>query len=240
MNNTLSINRIGLLFKRFFIQNLRKDIRLVGAAAACSAVMHFLQFPLTMGPLTPVVLFVSLYAAGTIYKLYANRNHGLVYTMLPASTLEKVIVNILLVSVYYVILAFIADFIGAILGRITTYLLDVGLNGFTAAELNFDLSFQNQFGRCLLVLAMFQSIFLFGSIYFRKFAIVKTILVGLGLLFAVILVIFIMATTIMDTTSYYTYTPSFGEFRYLDVIVAACITLFFWGMSYLRLRETEV
>lgn len=241
MNNTLSINRIGLLLKRFFIQNLRKDMRLMGAAIACSIFLHFVRIPAVVGPFTPVIFWLCLYMAGTIYKLFADRNHGLMYTMLPASTLEKAVVSILIVSVYYVILAFFAEFIGCILGEIIRYLVMIGMNGFAEANLNFDITFQDHLAMSLLILAMVQSIFLFGSIYFRKHAIVKTILVGLGLLFALVLVIVIIAATFMDTETRYTYSPIFyGDATCISIIIISLITLFFWGMSYLRLRETEV
>src|SRR5574344_2733184 len=126
MNNILSINRIGLLLKRFFIQNYKKDIRLLGAVLACVVLVCVLHIPINhIGADNFIIAPLSIYVAGTIFKMYADRNYAMAYTMLPASSLEKTIVSILLVSVYYVIMFFIIVILGRYLGRFISSMIEL-------------------------------------------------------------------------------------------------------------------
>ena len=87
------------------------------------------------------------------------------------------------------------------------------------------------------------SIFLFGSIYFRKSAFVKTLVsmsgAGMGVTFYILGLIYIVFGGLSPEMS----SMNIDSFSFLQnyfYVIYGIFTLFFLSLTYLRLRETEV
>jgi NADH:ubiquinone oxidoreductase subunit 6 (subunit J) len=86
---------------------------------------------------------------------------------------------------------------------------------------------------------MINSIMMFGSVYFKRKAVIKTMLCILAFNF-VLTVISLILGWIMHKGSFMLL--GIEDPAYADTIVyvaMAIITVFFWVLSYFRLKETE-
>ena len=233
MNDKLSFQRLGLLIRTVFIQNWRKDLRIFLCVVGVLAVLHIIEgwyFPINF----PIVA-VLLYIAGTTFKRLANQPSAISYMTMPASTLEKTITAIFYVNIYYVVLIVAAGFLGFGLAVVLNPVLyNIGIPEMYHVEIETE-----YLGEFIMVLTSAISILLFGSVYFKKLAILKTGLVALALFV-------VLALLLSAITHFHTY-----DSHLLDDVTNAglkamffsslgVVTLFFWFMTWLRLRETEV
>jgi hypothetical protein len=191
------------------------------------------------------------FIAGTFFQFSLKNNNEAHLLTLPVSSAEKLIYSVVVLTV---------------LGFVIQLLTIAGVNlGYWVLRPLVDSSFVTGEGIIhvfdtptvktwdgFLVYVSGLSIFLFGSIYFKKLAFIKTISCGLGFSFIVPLynlllnlIAFGNATPFagsgypFETTSkLIIFHVSFYE-EYLSWACAA-ITLFFFLLTYLRLKETEV
>ena len=250
MEKMFSKDRMLLLIRSIFIQNRSKDLRL---ALVIAGIMAF------FGLVSPshgdydffgvVNVCVLLVLAGTTYKMLAVPSRAMEYLMLPASTAEKTVVTIAYLNIYYVLMMMVSSFVGFYFGQMLQNLIAIvpffrdlfGSSGHTFALSA--VSF-HKLGSNLLSLTCGISVLLFGSLYFRRHAILKTLLVGCGFCFA----LFILDMIVISSAGYaYGLTinnvnlpdlPEWAETT-IEIMVPCVFTLFFWFMTYLRLRETE-
>ncbi len=249
MNEIFSTKRFGTLLKGTIQSNKHKDIRLVLVMAAIMCFIGFTGFyqryqywesPYEMVNF-PLAL-VAIVATFSTFKKLSAQASGISYLTLPASTLEKTVVQIVYMQVYTLLILMVGAMVGAYLGQILHWLcIEFPFHPstkFWVATPSF-----KDCGWGLLFTALFQSIALFGSVYFKKLAILKTplALMGYGLLTAIVWII--ESILILDH-----YEPR-GEYEILElskgascaifISINAAVILFCWFMTYLRLRETE-
>jgi len=88
------------------------------------------------------------------------------------------------------------------------------------------------------------SIFLFGSIYFRKNAFIKTLVsmsgVGMVVTFYILGLIYIVFGGLSSEINYSMNIDRFSFLQNYYYVLYGIFTLFFLSLTYLRLRETEV
>ena len=247
-----SLQRTTNLFLTYFTGGWRKDLRnflvmfILAIIFAKSGVAYETSF------LILLVLY-SIDVAGAFSHL-GDKTKRLDYLMIPASTFEKMVNSLFIVHIYKLLLYFAAFMLGSIVGNwLLPLLLSPNyLNTICPTDLgrNFSAYFKPEFHLAIL---FFQSILLFGSIYFKKSALIKTALA----LFA-FSAVFTIGYTILfysfsetvdiygNTLEYYFNKMSSVENIVSDTgnilryVVIICSTLYFWTLSYLRLRETEV
>lgn len=254
MEKQFSIDRMLLLARSIFVQNKSKDLRLALVVAGVMAVIG-LMHPITG---TYHILFgaeviVWMVMAGTTYKMMTNQPRAMAYLTLPASTAEKTVVTIAYLNIYYFVLLAASSFIGFYIGQflhntiaILPFFRDfvVSPEGHTFSLSSVELSS----GRPskLLYNMMWVSILLFGSIYFKKNAILKTLLTAFVFGFS----IFILDMIVIASAGYaFSLSMNNINMDFPDIpqwienvtyyTVPSVITLFFWFMTYLRLKETE-
>ncbi len=234
--NTVSLYRLKYLFLQYFIINWKRDLKTFSILFLIKIIFTYLHFPF---PDELIVVIMSIIFAGNIFNFLNNKHQGISYLMLPLNTVEKVFVNIILVHAYYSLMLLLACFSGEIIGHLF-YTLRTGLV-FIFPDAVGEL-FSYDF---LLQLIAIQSIFIFTSVYFRKNAILKTLFVFVIVFFILVFIIGYMLIRLhMGNISepflmniiaglMEKYTLIFSAFNYI-------IILFFWILSYFRLRETEV
>ncbi len=195
---------------------------------------------------------VILMAGGVIFSSLAFKEthepgNDLRYLTLPCSRLEKTLAKFVITALGYVLVSAAATFAASLLAAPFSLLMfgrTHGLfNPFTSGVLKI-------MGIYLIV----QSVFVFGSVYFRKAALAKTILSLMGLAFALALFAgLVFALTHIDLIingSWVDWRYAVGPFRsrafvdfwkYVPWIAGRfLIAPFFWILTFIRLGEQEV
>ena len=95
MNKTLNINRLGLLLKRYFIENKQRELTFWGIATVVFMIMHQSQ------AVTMFLFIAGFIFASRTFKIFGFTPGGMHYLLIPATHLEKLVTNILLSTVYY-------------------------------------------------------------------------------------------------------------------------------------------
>ena len=251
MEKQFSIDRMLLLARSIFVQNKSKDLRLALVIAGIMAFFGLVSSSFkdydVLGFINVIVLLVL---AGTTFKMLTSQPRAMAYLTLPASAAEKTVVTIAYLNIYYFLLLSVSSFVGYYFGQLLQNLIAVipfvrdifGFDGdhvFNLSAVSFD-----GFGDNLLALTTVISVLLFGSLYFRKHAILKTLLVFCGFAFAILILDMIVIASVTSGFSLTAYnfdlpdTPQWLH-TFIDYAVPSIITLFFWFMTYIRLRETE-
>jgi hypothetical protein len=244
MDTSLSLTRIKHLLNRYFIENWKKDLY-VGLVLL---VIAFASNPMAGFSGFVYMVMVLLYT-GRIFGNLAHKESAQHYLMIPASTSEKLIVNLFLSHIYYVLLLLVFLVSGILLRAFILSPFCETFNCFSFLDAKKSMFSFSSYVSFL----SFQSILAFGSVYFRKNAFIKTLLsIAAFFFFLVMLVIFIFRlnpdslTPLMD--EFKVMQESFMINRMLNYKTSFCIstiiyiviTCFFWMLSYFRLRETEV
>ena len=251
MEKQFSIDRMLLLARSIFVQNKSKDLRLALVIAGVMAFfgllsVHFEDY----GVFHFLYVIVLLVLAGTTFKMLTSQPRAMAYLTLPASAAEKTVVTIAYLNIYYFLLLSVSSFVGYYFGQLLQNLIAVipfvrGIFGFDGEHV-FNLSAVSfdGFGDNLLTLTMVISILLFGSLYFRKHAILKTLLTACVFGFAILILDMIVIASVtsgFSLTAHNFDLPDTPQWLHtlIDYAVPSIVTLFFWFMTYIRLRETE-
>lgn len=256
MNTTFNFNRLGLLLKRYITENIQREITFWGIA--------ILVFALVRNDET--VRFF-LYITGFIFaanqfKIFAYTPGGMHYLLIPATHTEKLTASILLSTVYYFIMFLITYVIGNSLGTVVGNLI-FGLNNpidlsifsidanINSVPENLQHFVKNSIFKTFGTFAFIQSVFLLGSIYFKRNAVGKTML-AIALFGAILIAIEILFVKIsfgtysIATNNLYLSYYDFNQSTTLNVlsktfeIGSYLVVPFLWIVSYFRLTEKEV
>jgi hypothetical protein len=247
----MNIIRINNLFRAYFIEN-RKMLLICclisfGALAWCFTISAMPEIL----PIAPYV--IMLFLAGMFFQSSLKKNNSTHFFNLPVSTAEKFIhatVVLLILGIVIHLIAFAGAYTGCHLIR-PIFNHEVDTNRWI---FNGRMSIWNQlvlFWQQYLVYAAALSAALFGSIYFRGKALIKTLGVGVGFLFGIALWSFMLIrlflwdffTNLRDSNidsgdNFNIMGPGFLENHYY--IISIVLIVFFLSLTYLRLRETEV
>ncbi len=206
-----------------------------------------------VGELTgPLFSWLVLVAGGIVFSSRAFRDarrpgDDLRYLTLPSSHFEKTLAKFALTAVGYPLLSAAAYFVMTALAAPLTLVVfgrSLGLfNPFTTDVLE-------AAGVYLTV----QSLFVFGSLYFRRMALAKTLLaiivlglaLGLvaGLVFAAVnLDLIVKGVLAFSSFPARTVAPGYWHAPWMEavgIVLRILIAPFFWVVTYFRLREQEV
>ncbi|MBN1698978.1 MAG: hypothetical protein JW881_15780 [Spirochaetales bacterium] len=257
-----NIKRFWLLIKRDVYMQYRTYLIGLGAIfcilmivnVASIASAKYWNFNLVFYPLT---LFIGgfIFTSLGFNELYHEQGR-VSYIVIPASVLEKFSSKLIITSIGYVIFSLVVYFLFSVLVFFVNTLI------FGLAHRIFN-PFHPVIWLCIRVYCITQSVFLFGAVFFRRSAFVKTILGLFGLatcyvLFAaaVFLTMYLVLSAgghIYFSFELFTQTgpKGFGEpsvIRTIAVLLAYNANIFFWfGLapllwvtSYFRLKEIEV
>ena len=233
----MNANNIFNLIKRYFIESGRKDIN---SFLLIVLIIAFVSFFSVSGSISGSMMVFLLVLMGIIYAskvfgIFQPAGKAIHYLTIPASTAEKTMANSLLVFVYYNILLMASLLLGNLIGGLAHKLLDPAFTYHFYMPFDFD---------DLLMLLVLESVYLFGSIYFKNRAAIKTSLV----IFTVLLFFIILDTIILGQhVNHFNqhsiqYTNEFFSkfnFEWIEYGISALVFVFFNFMTWLRLRETE-
>lgn len=233
----MNLMHIKNIINEYLISNWRRDLLNIGLIVGICA-FFFTLFKLP--GLALVCIVVVLVVTSRMFWKLGNPSSAIQYLTIPASTAEKWLGNILIVNVYVVLLTFAAAVIGSTAGYFVRPLFSDETYSLSGPYMEWlcDLS-------DLTILDCFTwiSVFFFGSVYFRKKAAVKTFLT-IGVCF-IALFILVLTTLLINIGPHGMWSYQGEEVAYRVVtyswrwIMDIAIMVYFYGLSYLRLRETE-
>jgi hypothetical protein len=207
--------------------------------------------------LTPYL--ITFWIAGTFFSSSRKKNNSLHFFTFPVTAVERIIHSVLVVLVVAATMHLLS-LAGSYIGYYLIHpLLDTNMNDIRWA-INGKQSILEQqlmsLETCLYYLAAIFG-FLFASLYFKKNAMLKAI-ASVAVLFGIIAIVvhftgleyimmpvdkhFPLSVTLngVNRVGIIHYVMWF-KYGWLYQLVLPCVgTVFFWSLSYLRLRETEV
>ena len=260
--NIFSLQRIGLLFQRYFIERFRSELIYWGIMAI---VFMFLRnnFPAMCG----LILVAGAFYVSHFLREIHHSSNGVAYFMIPATQLEKLTVAFIMTTFYYFFMMIIAYVIGNLTGTFLNNMLagffhDGLINNspfFHHSPLQWILfvrkggygtpMFFGMFGNINLPTMFYifrtflfiQSLFLFGGIYFKKNQTLKTfaatILIFLILgIFTIIVIKLILGNILPLDENPELWHRLMAMFQIIYILLIP----FFWIVSYFRLTEKQV
>ncbi|MEG1555761.1 MAG: hypothetical protein RR356_03460 [Bacteroidales bacterium] len=236
----MNVQNIKYLLQKHFIENGKKEL----SAFAILFVVSFCV-PESSLILVFIPLYLIFYSVGS-FRVFSDSNKGMNYLMIPASTKDKLIAAGIL-NHLYISLAVTIVYIVSILAR---QLFNILVLSQTAMDYSFLYPLNFDF---YLTIIAFQTMGMFGAIYFKKNALLKIAgsFIVVTMIFAIIdlILFFILVRTNTDVyTNLFAYnlmgnvtelTTSI-VFKWFDTILTLIFIPLFWVLSYFRLRETEV
>ncbi len=250
MNTTFSFYRLGLLLKRFFVENKQKELTFWAISFVVFMIIH------NAASVGMFIVISGFIFASRLYKSFGYTPGGMHYLLIPATHLEKLVSGIILSTIYFLISVLICYVLGNTLGTHLGNLI-FRTNSEVTLQL-FDFSNEMQYmdsGIFFPYIDMFigfaivQSIFLLGSIYFKRNPVGKTFLaiivfsIVIGLFEILLLKLNFDMTSLqneninirlLDIKSMFPGAETFGQ------IIKYSIAPFFWVVSYFSLTEKEV
>lgn len=232
----ISFYRIGLLFKRYFYENWKRDV-IVAAIVFAVEMMTSLQQEVSTISWAMLFVFFILYT-GRIFGMLGKPQGAVNYLMLPASSGEKLAVNIILSHFYYPVLLVLASSLGILASSFFCYFI---YDEFTFKTIDFfgatEIWAVEIWYLCLFIL-LNNAVMMFGSVYFRRAAVIKTLLceAAFFILYAIVVVLIVFKNYAHE---FYAPAEEITGGNAILSVFALCVIAFFWVLSYFRLKETE-
>ena len=239
----MNLIRISHLFRAYFIENKKQLLifsLVVFAAAVLDLTISYQAF------LSAVFAsFVTFVLAARVFQPSLKRNNSTHFFNLPVTTGEKLIVATVFIAVVSTVL-FLLYTAGAYTGYygLRPILNPKSINAYAERGFSVVALWDTQL---YLFIAVALSVFLFGSIYFKKNAFAKTLASGVGFFIGIIFyqlgllrIAFGSLNNLANIDTEVVVKLRNYEFISEYHIIPIALILFFLSLTYLRLKETEV
>ena len=263
--DSFNLNRMGLLFRRYFTERLHTELIYWGIM-----IIVFMFIRNNMAAVGGLIFVAGAFYAARFSREIHSPTNGCAYFMIPATQLEKLLVSLLMTSLYYFIMMIITYVIGNLLGTGLNNLLagidflssDLGffypstlqwrlfgetefIHGtFNGVNMGERITFLELFFRIFLLI---QSVYLLGGIYFRRNQAFATFF-ATNIIQLLLLILFIVELRLVigETNSLF-YSRAPEEVLQLKNVLLNTLRVFFyllppflWMVSYFRLTEKQV
>jgi hypothetical protein len=250
MNKYFNIHRFTNLLKRELHANLKRNLLVIGAMFSILTIAVFFSFELGQGVENEATLqrfhnwiFIAmLYIGGAFITSFSfielrNKIKAHLYLMTPGSSLEKVLVNLLLTLIgYFLVLTLLYFLFSVAFNWITEVLYD-----YQFGNLNFR---DKDLLDAIQVFLVVHSVFFLGAISFRKYPVILTPIVVFVLNFAVLGFAKLAEYIIFGDFTFYnqflvTKVSSIMDI-YARIIIVYILPPVLWFITYLKLNEKEL
>lgn len=254
MKTDFSIKRASLLLKRYFVENIYREIMFWSTIALIFTVFDQRDF-------VKLILYVSgIIFSVNLYKELWNSPNNIHFFLIPATHTEKISVAIFLNTLYYFGMTLLAYVLGHLLIMFVYHLLlkiDVPISWdlFEASKTIFIngktyVSIENEFWTIFGTFAFIQALTLVGSLYFKTNTTIKTIMsllfVGIILVITqvILMKLFLGNISLGDSFVYLNIAFNNPEIPSTVMVILNIISYllipFIWVVSYFRLTEKQV
>lgn len=239
----MNTKNIANLLKAYFIENWKIDLFQFGILAAVvlfGSIINgsptYLNFALFVS-----CVFLMIYPERLFRNLHSS-SPKIHYLAIPASNSEKVVTNMILANIYYVVGLVISSALGLALAH-----LFWKVRGYDGVFLY--TSFDDNW---VLMIYATLSVFFFGSIYFRRRTTLSTI--GVGLLISMVFSLLVSLTVWVNGITLIPKDAAFHDFAWtfsskatlpdwitntVGYLILSANIIYFYVLSFLRLKETE-
>lgn len=204
------------------------------------------------GPFMVFILIIWI-VIGTSFSMFRDQIKTSNYLLSPGSSFEKFMVQVFIRVVLFIPIAMFLFWVGTRLAK-ASLIPDpvVGFDPFFIPDFSFSNSFNHLVTRDFLaiVFSLFSvaTLFFAGSVYFKRFALIKT-LIFIGIFIGVNYLLFVVFSHIfypretsgfnLTLKSYYV-DAVWTNMQYFFAILGGLSWLFFLLFAYFRLKEREV
>lgn len=249
----MSIINIKHLISHHFISHWKRELKIFAIMIFCA----FFLLRAQDNVLETFVWLAVLYSLVELKSIYAE-NKGMNYLLLPAQTSEKIASTFIIHQIFYVLLSMAA--LALAYGINWLIAQKTGLYFWTDYSLKWQIFNFSQVVNALLSIWCWQVIFVFGGFYFKRHPGLGILLtfIGIGIITSMLIGICtsivithdihyphfvtrlfdLSQQTILQSDGYFD--NNFTNFPGIFYILSAVHIIFWWLMSFLRLRETEV
>ncbi|HJV79157.1 MAG TPA: hypothetical protein VJ602_12300 [Paludibacter sp.] len=254
MNTTFNFNRLGLLIKRYFIENKNKELIYWGILTLVFCFIH------QADSAKMIIYIMGFIFAAKQFKIFTYTPSGMHYLLIPATHLEKLVASILLSTAYFFVTILFTYSIGNIIG---TNLFNIFFNQSNPVSWElFSFTSEHSIGNSMHFMQVgpffemiigflaIQSIFLLGSIFFKGNAVGKTMLSIFGIFLALgIIEIFLLKTLfggwsmsgdMLSLSLSADNSPTLTVIGYVFKTIGYLLIPFLWVVTYFRLTEKQV
>ncbi len=248
INNYFNINRFYLSIKNEILRNARTYLLTLGAIAGILTSFDMLPGLITgstmvpTGTYYPIFFGLGLVFSSTLFTEMHDPQKGMVFLTTPASNLEKFISKLLVSTVLYIVVMVLFF-----------QLLTVFLNGFNTLLFDAETSHFSFNWTLVRFYLIYQSIFMFASSFFKKYAFIKLLFASFLLQLFFSLYSIVGFKILFDIQNFSNISPDIFNFSFgtiADFIKNSFYTVrfvymwlvapFFWFMTYLRMIEKEI
>ena len=257
MNNSFSFSRLGLLIKKQWFDNAKlyslSVLALIGLLAIIFIFWAIANENRYDEEDTYIVFLTLLFGAGLIFAsttfgALSDKAKGTYWLSIPATHLEK-----LLCGIFYSLIAFLAVYLVSffIIQQITFAFIRINPDN----DIRYMSNLKEPAILFFYIFLALQSLFILGSVYFERFAFIKTILAALFIIFLFMLAGIFFAKNLLPhnsgmrgLTSFSIYGDNEMKLYRLapwieDTIIALTKFIWapvFWVATYFRLKEKEI
>lgn len=279
MEQVFNFTRWWLLVQRHWSENRKRYILAIPAIAALIAAWYgFIYFISSVpNPLPESIQYITYYTGlfivgclygSTIFSELGTTSTGIAYLLLPASALEKLLCalffSVVLLFVFYSIAFYVVDIpMVKFINTHRVHYIRPTQQGYTFEPSNIVNILKNlgnlwdaPISAFLLIYLSIQSVFILGSVYFRRLSFIKTIVTVLLLIVFFVVLVNIASGIIVpngwDTIQFQKWGQYNGIVQSKAVVLPGWMEKFlllliqypppfiFWFITYIRLKEKEV
>ena len=261
-NKYFSLKRFSRLLRNDLLINQKIYLfTLAGIGIAIYAISYFLMrvnhgFHRT-NEYIPLLMFYLMgigVVIGTSFPALSNQIKTSNYLLSPGSTLEKILVQFVIRIVLFVPLALIIFWIGTHLAKATLVPdLERGFDPARIADYHFKDLFQYIQGfrdQLIVVLSIFStaSVLFAGSVYFKRFALIKTLIVSGATVFLVVCSFVLFSHILFPSSTHgfdvaeidYKINNNLYNIQLAVYLLGGLSWIFFLPLAYFKLKEKEV
>jgi len=238
----MNIHKIILLYKRYCIENRRKLLQTLLGIFLGTAVISFLCSNETDGLIAVpvcIAVFIAMYLASTIFSIDLSRKeNALHYLLVPANSYEKLVANLIIVHIFVNLVLLLTLFAGIIVGSSlwSLYFQEKMISFHILQKLCVNiLTIDN-----ILEFIGFQATFIFGSVYFRRRAFIKTFLSLVIFSLGISLLGLLIFTVFRTGPGYYYLNTDRVLSEWNNKLTNMVWILGCWVLTFFRLKETEI
>lgn len=228
-----NIIRFWNLCKRDFKINMKTDLIMLPVMGLIGGVISIAQssfFPIIMG-------CMFFFLGFRIFTEYKNKKTRSQILLMPVSNLERFLCVFVRAFVYYPIILIVSLLLGILIITSMSYVLKLPLDYNQVMSLS--LGIFNCYWRVFIKLYLLMVIFFFGSIFYKKNAGLKMGLLIFLLVMSISMMVGIIFIIIGYQNNFMSNTDIFTPSDYYESVLGIIISIFFIGLSYLRLTEEQ-
>ena len=246
-SDTFSLSRLWLLVRMQVLSSYRSWLTgcaaLAGIILIASMLADHEDTNFYAAALDNVVIFIGIFITSRSFQELHDKTKNELFLLIPASSLEKTLARLLVVTVGFLISAFVFIFIVSVLCELIKPLL-------YGPRLPVFNPFTNQIPNLIAIYLFLQSFYFLGAAWFKKNHLVKTILTQFAIvlslaLFSLLVIRIVFASYInveldfnIDTAQLFAQLS--GPVEIIVKLFMVLLTFACWAIAWMKVRETEV